>query len=253
MRARQISEILERFAPIGTAEEWDNPGYCIGSPDQEIRGVMVAFDCTPEVVEEAASSGCDMIVTHHPLIFQGLKKINSGDPVGKAVEAAIRNGIVVYAAHTNADKAPEGVNWLMAKRMHLVDAKPLDESGIGLVGELPITLSCPQFIDSVMASFHLQHLRHSKPLDCKVQRVALCSGSGGSLLEAAISSGAQAYVTADLSYHQFFCPDGFIVLDIGHFESESEIVDKFIEVLNENLHTFAVRKAERIINPINYR
>jgi dinuclear metal center YbgI/SA1388 family protein len=253
MRARQISDILEKFAPIGTAEEWDNPGYCIGSPDKEVRGVLVAFDCTADVVEEAAAKGCDMIVTHHPLIFHGVKKIRTDDPVGKAIDAAIRHGITVYAAHTNADKAPEGVNRLMAKRLRLQDAVPFDESGIGLVGKLPIALDCPQFIEQVMADFRLEHIRYSKPTACKIERVALCSGSGGSLLESALSSGAQAYVTADISYHEFFCPDGFIVLDIGHFESEVEIVDKFIEVLKENLHTFAVRKAETIINPINYR
>ncbi|MCI2083055.1 MAG: Nif3-like dinuclear metal center hexameric protein [Bacteroidales bacterium] len=253
MKAGEIADILEEFAPVGSAEEWDNPGFCVGSPLQEVKGVTVAFDCTADVVDDAVKNGCDMVVTHHPLIFRGIKKIYPEDPVGNTIGMAIRNGVAVYAAHTNADKAEGGVNTLMAGRMGLKDMSSLDESGIGLVGTLPSEMDCGGFIDMLMKAFSLQHIRYSDPVNCMIRRVALCSGSGGSLIGSALASGAQAYVTGDVSYHEFFCPDNFLIADIGHFESEIGIVDKIIEILKENLHNFVIRKSDRINNPIHYR
>ena len=112
MKVREIAAAIEAFAPLGTQESWDNAGLCIGSPDAGVRAVLVGFDCTPALVREAVDRGADMIVTHHPLIFGGLRRIDPDDPVGAAVYLAIRHGIAVYAAHTNADKAVGGVNTL---------------------------------------------------------------------------------------------------------------------------------------------
>ena len=110
MKVGDITAVLEAFAPLRIQESWDNSGLIIGSPEDEVHGVLVGFDCTPALIDEAVEKGCDMVVTHHPLIFKGLKRIAPDDPVGAAVYLAIRHGIAIYAAHTNADKAPEGVN-----------------------------------------------------------------------------------------------------------------------------------------------
>ena len=115
MTVRDIVEAIEQFAPLSIQEGWDNSGLCIGAPGDEVHGVLVGFDCTPELIDEAVEKGCDMVVTHHPLIFKGLKRIQGGDPVSDAVIKAVRAGVAVYAAHTTADKVIAGVSGAMAR------------------------------------------------------------------------------------------------------------------------------------------
>ena len=252
MKAREIAALLEEFAPLGTQESWDNAGICIGSPDAEVHGVLVGFDCTPALLREAVARGADMVVTHHPLIFNGLRRIDPADPVGEAVGLAIRHGIVVYAAHTNADKAEGGVNTLMAAQLGLTDARPLDESRLAFIGTLPAGMSGEAFCTHVKACFDLQMLRCSAPVP-EVRRVATSCGAGSSFAEQAFAAGADAFVTADVSYHHFFVPQGRMILDIGHWESEVAIVSKFVSILQKKLPKFAVYTATRENNnPIHY-
>ena len=252
MKAREIAAVLEEFAPLPSQEPWDNAGICIGSPEADVHAVLVGFDCTPALLQEAVARGADMVVTHHPLIFGGLKRIDPDDPVGAAVILAIRHGIVVYAAHTNADKAPGGVNTLMAERLGLVEPEPLDESGLGFIGLLPEPMEGNAFCHYVKERFSLRTLRCSAPI-AKVFRVATSCGAGSSFAEAAFRAGADAFVTGDVSYHHFFVPEGRMILDIGHWESEVEIVEKFVSILQKKMPTFAVYTTTRKNNnPIYY-
>ena len=252
MKAAQIASVIEAFAPLSTQESWDNAGFCIGSPRAEVHGVMVGFDCTPALVRAAAARGAEMIVTHHPLIFGGLKRIDPDDPVGEAVMLAVRHGIVVYAAHTNADKAEGGVNTLMAGRLKLDNPQPLDDSGLALIGSLPAPMDGEAFCCYVKQCFSLKVLRSSAPVS-EVRCVATSCGSGSSFAEQAFRAGAQAFVTGDVSYHRFAVPDGRMILDIGHWESEIAIVSKFVSVLQKNLPNFAVYTATpENNNPIYY-
>lgn len=138
MTVGEITRALEAFAPLDIQESWDNSGLLIGSPQDPVHGVLVGFDCTPELIEEAVEKGCDMVVTHHPLIFKGIRRINSGDPVGAAVMKAVQKGVAVYAAHTTADKVIGGVSGAMARRLDLKDVEFLEPGpegfGLGLVG-----------------------------------------------------------------------------------------------------------------------
>ena len=257
MKVRDIIQVIESFAPLSIQEKWDNSGLCIGSQDAEVTSVLLGLDCTPELVDEAIECGADMIVTHHPLIFSGLKKINSEDPVGEAVVKAIRAGIAVYAAHTNADKVIEGVSGAMAARLSLTDVEVLDEdgegTGLGAVGNLPEPMDATEAIAYVKERFGLKVMKASRPLTEKISRVALCGGSGGSLIGAALRSGAQLYISGDISYHNFFTPKGFMLMDIGHYESEKEIVDILFSLIKKNFPTFAVRITQNInSNPIYY-
>ena len=252
MKAFEIAQIIERFAPLETAAEWDNTGFCLGSPQQEVKAVLVGFDCTPALVREAVRRGADMIVTHHPLIFRGIKKILPDTFLGEIISLAIKHDIVVYSAHTNADKALGGVNTLMAERLGLLDCSVLSEDGFGLVGRLPKAMPAEEFVAFVKKQFSLQVVRSSSLTDKPIEKVALCSGSGGSLIPEALASGADAYICGDVSYHQFFTEKDFLLLDIGHFESEIDIVDKLISVLEEKNSTFAVLRTETDYNPIHY-
>ena len=257
MKVRDITTEIEAFAPLSNQEVWDNSGLCIGSQDDEVHGVLLGLDCTPELVDEAVRRGCDMIVTHHPLIFGGLKKINREDPVGEAVMKAISKGIAVYASHTAADKVPDGVSGAMASRLNLLNQRILDEdrpgSGLGIVGDLPGDMESEDFVALVKKQFNLKVVKCSHPLDGPIRTVAVCGGSGSSLIEQAMASGAQAYVTGDVTYHHFFTGKDFMILDIGHYESEREIVDVLFSLLTKKFPNFAVRVSENInSNPIFY-
>ena len=257
VKVRDIIKVIEDFAPLSLQEGWDNSGLCIGSPDAPVTSVLLGLDCTPELVDEAVECGADMIITHHPLIFSGLKKISPDDMVGAAVIKAIKAGISIYAAHTSADKVIAGVSGAMAARLGLVNVSILDEdgdgTGLGVVGDLPEPLSAEEAVRVVKERFGLKVMRTSRPIEGSVSRVAMCGGSGGSLIKAAKASGAQLYISGDISYHNFFTPEGFMIMDIGHYESEKDIVEILFSLLRKNFPTFAVRITQNIYsNPIFY-
>ena len=259
MKVKEIIAVLEAFAPLRIQEDWDNSGLIIGSPDDEVHGVLVGFDCSVELIREAVEKGCDLVVTHHPLIFKGLRRIDGRDPVGAAVMLAIRSGVAVYAAHTTADKVMAGVSGAMARRLELQHVRilvPEDDGtvGLGCIGELPRPMNGREVLRYVQEKFGLRFIKSSRPLDTPVETVAVLGGSGGSEVGTARSKGAQLYLTADLSYHQFFTPDGFMVMDIGHFESEVEIVDVLLAEIRKNFPTFACCKSAALdrSNPVHY-
>ena len=258
MTVGEITRVLEAFAPLDIQESWDNSGLLIGSPEDPVHGVLVGFDCTPELIEEAVEKGCDLVVTHHPLIFKGIRRINGGDPVGAAVMKAVQKGVAVYAAHTTADKVIGGVSGAMARRLGLKDVEFLEPGpegfGLGCVGNWAEPKTGKEALAFVKECFGLQIIRSSKPLESPIRRVALMGGSGGGELGSALRAGAQLYITADVSYHNFFTPEGFMVMDIGHFESEVEIVDIFLAQIRKNFPNFASYKSAALdrSNPVHY-
>ena len=257
MKVKDIIAVIEEFAPLSIQEGWDNSGLCVGSPEDEVTSALFALDCTEQLVDEAVACGADMIITHHPLIFSGLKKISPQDQVGAAVIKAIKNGIAIYAAHTNADKVIAGVSGAMAAKLGLTDVQILDEdgdgTGLGVVGDLSQPLTADEAVALVKEKFGLKMLKASSPSDGLISRVAMCGGSGGSLIGAARRSGAQLYISGDISYHNFFTPEGFMIMDIGHYESEIEIVNILFSLIRKNFPTFAVRITQNInSNPIYY-
>lgn len=258
MKVRDITSVIESFAPLSIQESWDNSGLIIGSPEQEVNGVLLGFDCTADLVDEAVECGADMIVTHHPLIFGGIKRISPEDPVGLAVLKAAASGIAVYAAHTSADKVLDGVSGAMARRLGLLNVRVLDEEsggyGLGAVGDLPAPMEGKDFIEYVKSKFSLKVARCSRVPDVPVRKVAMCGGSGGSLIGNAHEAGAQAYLCGDISYHHFFTTKDFMVMDIGHFEGEVEIVEILFSLLRKNFPNFAIYTSVRLetSNPVYY-
>ena len=256
-KVKDVTKVIEEFAPLSIQEKWDNSGLCVGSHEASVSSVLFGLDCTPELVDEAIECGADMIVTHHPLIFSGLKKISPDDMVGEAVFKAIKAGISIYAAHTNADKVIAGVSGAMAAKLGLKNVEILSEdgegTGLGVVGELPQPMTAQQIVEVVKDRFALKTVKASKPVEGKISKVTLCGGSGSSLISAARSVGAQLYISGDISYHNFFTPEDFMLMDIGHYESEIEIVDILFSLVKKNFPTFAVRITQNMhSNPIYY-
>ena len=252
VKAFELVAPIEQFAPLAQQEKWDNCGFCIGDPQQEVSKALIALDCTEGVVDEAIACGADIIITHHPLIFSGVKKISPQNWLGRVICKAISNGIVIYAAHTNMDKAAGGVSGLMAQKLGLQDCEALLPDSFGIVGNMEDGLDVEEFVAKVKEAFGVDVIRCSAPVEGKISRVAVCGGSGRSFIPEAMASGAQVYVTGDITYHEFYTEKGFMVMDIGHYSSEYGIVGLFANILSENFPTFAVSISKENNNPIYY-
>lgn len=259
MKIRDITAAIEEFAPLGLQESYDNAGLVVGRPDAEVHKALLAVDVTEEVIAEAVAEGCDLIITHHPVIFHPLKRLNSASYTERCVEAAIRHGVALYAAHTNLDSTPEGMSWRVGHMLSLGSMRVLETSaagggaGFGVVGELPAAQSSEEFMHHVMQRFGVQALRHSDMVCDTVRRVAICTGAGGSLIGEALAADADIYLTADLRYNDFMRHENrMILVDMGHFESEYCAIEILFDILSKKLPIFAIRKSVRSRNPVNY-
>ena len=258
MKVREVTAVIEAFAPLSLQESYDNAGLIVGRLDDEVHKALLAVDVSEEVIAEAVEEGCDMIITHHPIIFHPMKRFNSASSTERCVEEAIRRGIVLYAAHTNLDSTPQGMSWRVAqilglKNIEVMQPTGVDGAGFGVVGELEEETASQLFMRRVMEQFDVKALRHSDIVKSSVRKVAICTGSGGSLIDVARNSGADIYLTADLKYNDFMRHENSIILaDMGHFESEYCAIQLLFDVLSKNLCIFAVRKSARSRNPVNY-
>ena len=233
-------------------EDYDNSGYLFGDGNTPYHGALVALDLTESVVEEAVAQGLNLIVTHHPFIFSGVKRLTEHSATGRMVLRLAQEKIAVYAAHTNLDNLPWGVNAALAEHLKLSNLqilKPLDghhDCGAGMVGELSAAEECDAYLQQVKSALGLPTLRCSAHDSRKpVRRVAFCGGSGSEFIHDALIAKADLYLTADLKYHDFQRTDGRMVLcDVGHYESEQFAKDIIFRVVLRNFSNFAVRYSE---------
>jgi dinuclear metal center YbgI/SA1388 family protein len=364
MLVADIIRVLEQIAPPALQESYDNAGLITGRRDMEVRGVLVCLDSTEAIIREAALRGCNMVVAHHPIIFKGLKRLTGSTYAERAVELAIREGIAIYAIHTNLDNVLyRGVNQRIGARLGLQDLRILapmreqlfkletfvphahadvvrealfaagggtignydacsfnlsgtgtfrpgagsnpfvgtagvihreeetyiqmiaprhreaaliqalkaahpyeevayqvlpllnewQESGSGLIGQLPEAMESEAFLKHVQQAMELPGIRLAIGPQKHIKRVALCGGAGSFLTKKALQAGADAYITADVKYHEFFDQEEQMwLLDIGHFESEQYTINLIVEVLNENFPKFAVLSQDTNTNPVKY-
>jgi dinuclear metal center YbgI/SA1388 family protein len=259
MKISEIIEKLELFAPPGYQENYDNSGLIAGNTSADCTGVLVSLDCTTNVIREAIEKKCNLIVSHHPLIFQGIKNITQGTEQGRALYAAITNEITIYAIHTNLDNIIMGVNASIADKIGLINReilrprKEMPSTGSGLIGLLKHPVSGKQLLQDLQQAFGIPVIRHSKLRDAPVSRVALCGGAGSFLIINALQAGADFFISADIRYHDFFSSEGkMVIADIGHFESEQFTMDLLCKVILEKYPNFAVLKSGTETNPVNY-
>lgn len=247
-----IMEIMEAIAPAHLARQWDNVGLQIGDPDWTVASVEVALDPTLEVMRNAARNGTDLLITHHPLIFRPLKRIDLRSGQGAVIEMAMTRRIAVFAAHTNLDAAIGGVNDILALRLGLVDVVPLAAGsarghchdtagekgpGLGRVGRLPQPAALGDFARMVQDRLELDAVKLSGDPQLQVQLAAVCSGSGSGLMKDFFAGDAQVYVSGDLNYHNAIdaVAAGRGLIDVGHFASEFIMVDALAGRLRERL------------------
>lgn len=363
MNISEIISVIEDFAPLSLQESFDNAGLLVGESDQDINGVLLCLDVTEDIIDEAVDTGAGLVISHHPVIFRGIKKLTGTNFTERVVLKAIRKNIAIYAAHTNIDNVWGGVNSRItekiglkktkilspskgmlrklvvfvpkdhatrvrdaifdagaghigeydqcsfnldgegsfrgssksdpyagrAGRLHferesrietiypaylekqviksMINAHPYEEvaydiyalqnewgrAGLGMVGDLDQPFDVVDFLNLLKTVFNVAYIRHTKMPRKKISRVALCGGSGSSLISFARRSGADVYVSGDFNYHDFFEADGrMMIADIGHFESEQFTMEIFHDLLTKKFPNFAVHFSDVITNPIHY-
>lgn len=266
MKIIDAIQVLEQHAPLAYQEPYDNAGLLTGNPQDSCTGILCTLDATEAVIHEAVERGCNMVVAHHPIVFSGLKSITGKHYVEKAIIAAIKNNIAIYAIHTNLDNIRNGVNDRIADQLGLVNrtilspkqGSPSDTSamttiGSGLLAELPEPMAEIHFLHMLKTSFELELVRHTTLLNKPIQKVAICGGAGSFLTQKALESGAQIFITSDVKYHEFFeANDQMVLADIGHWESEQYTSDLLVDLLQAKFPTFAVLKSGTRTNPVHY-
>ncbi|MEM8764873.1 MAG: Nif3-like dinuclear metal center hexameric protein [Bacteroidota bacterium] len=363
MTVKDVGQILEGLAPLKHAEDFDNVGLLVGNANAEVSGILVTLDTLENVVDEAVEKKCNLIVSFHPILFSGIKKLTGATYVERVLIKCIAHGISIYCVHTALDNSPLGVNHKICEVLGLqntevlipkkgtlkklttyvpeakadevaqalfeagagamgkyqdcsfrtsgtgtfkamegaspakgnvgkhhqepevqlnmvysfelehkivralLEAHPYEEVayelitldnpqpylGMGRVGTLPEPLSETNFLELLKEKFNLNMVRHSQFLEKPIQKVAVLGGSGAFAIGAAKAAGADAFMTADLKYHQFFQAENQILLtDVGHFESEQFTKQLLVDYLTKKMPSFAVSLAESITNPIKY-
>jgi dinuclear metal center YbgI/SA1388 family protein len=363
MKLQELCSFLDSAIPLSFQEGYDNSGLQVGLPDKEISSALITLDVTEEVLDEAGLYGCDVIISHHPVIFNAIKRLSGRTLTEKIVLKAVKQDVAIYSAHTSLDALSNGVSRKMAEKLKLgnirvlvplrnrllklvtyvpekhlekvreaifsagagkigdydncsfisegtgsfrggentkpfagekgklhfekefkletvmfshLKGKVIDallethpyedvaydvyalendniEAGMGCYGELAEPVAEKDFLAHLSSVFSAKGIRYSKPLGKKIKKIALCGGAGGSLLNDAIASGADAYVTADIRYHSYFETGNKILLaDIGHYESEKFSAEILHDLIIKKFPTFAVRFSEINTNPINY-
>ena len=260
MKIRQVLSALEQFAPLPLQESWDNDGLQLGLTEAEVSGALLCLDVNEAIIDEAISKGCNLIVSHHPLLFRGLKQISGADYVQRCVIKAIKHDIVIISMHTNMDNALDGVNWKIAERLGLKDCKffaqkTVDglEAGSGVVGELPSEMDARAFIELVKKQFGVQCAQCNALLERPIRKVAICGGAGDFLLPDAISQDADAFITGEMHYHQYFGTEQQIqICVIGHYQSEQFTSEIFRDIILKECPDVRTEIAETCTNPIYY-
>lgn len=238
-----LFQILDDIAPPYLAESWDHVGpQIIPTADAEVRAVIVCLDCTRSVLEEASACGADLIIAHHPLIFTPMDKLIHGRYPCNLIFDIIRIGIGLFVMHTNLDKAAGGINDRLAHLVGLKDVSPLvphpgheQESGLGRIGMLARPTKLSLMCEDLRKQLAPSSLRMVGSADALVQRIAVCSGSGASLIHEAIDCGADALLTGDVKYHQAMEAQGLgmALIDAGHFATERIVVPLLKERLEK--------------------
>jgi dinuclear metal center YbgI/SA1388 family protein len=363
MKVKDICSYLDSRIPLSFQESYDNSGLQVGDPEKEIDSAIVTFDVTEDVIDEAINKGCGLIVSHHPVIFDRIKKLSGNAFTNRILIKAIKNDISIYSSHTNLDIINGGVSFKMASllglkninvlsplkdkllklvtfvpeehlekvrkalfdagagaignydncsfickgegsfrpgentnpfigkkgithigseikietvilsclkdkvisallRVHPYEEVAYDiyklenvypEAGLGCVGEFTESIDEKKFLELLLTTFKSEGIRTSSVTNKKIKRVSVCGGAGISLLNEAVASGSQAFVTGDIKYHNFFDVDNRLLLvDIGHFESEKFSIEILYDLIIKNFPKFAVRFSEINTNPINY-
>ena len=266
----QVVDALEHYAPLPLQEGYDNAGLQVGLTEAvEVSGALLCLDVTEAVVDEAIRKGCNLIVSHHPLIFRKLARISDENYVQRTVRKAIKNDITIVSMHTNMDAAMGGVNFKIAEKLGLRNLrffggeKEIDgvKGGEGVIGEITDEtdtlhadgIAADDLVLMLRERFQVECVQCNQLLRRSIRKVALCGGAGSFLLDAAIAAGADAFITGEMHYHEFFGHEQEIqICVIGHYQSEQFTSEIFRSIITEKCPGVKCEISEINTNPIIY-
>ena len=239
MKVKELTEWLENKYPAKAAEHWDNVGLLVGDDEAEVSHIFLALDLTEETLEEAIQAGADMIITHHPMIFGGIKKINNHDFTGRKIMRLIRNNISYYAMHTNfdvmgmADAAADELKLQNREVLDITFEDDIAKEGFGRLGDLPYPMTVDECAAYVKERFHLQAVKVFGQGSQQLVRAAISPGSGKSMIAPALGKGADVLITGDIDHHEGIdaVEQGMAVIDAGHYGLEKIFVPYLQEYL----------------------
>lgn len=259
LKVKDIAQAIEEFAPKQLQESYDNAGLQVGDPEMTVSAALLCLDVTEDVLNEALERHCNLIVSHHPLLFKGLKEVTGRTATERIVIRAIKENLAIYSAHTNLDSAWEGVSYEIAHILNLHNISVLEpkaenpSTGLGVIGDIQ-PLPKLEFLRKIKEAFKVKCLRYSaQSPQLVVRRVAICGGAGASLIKGAINAGADIIITGDVKYHDFTTYGlDIIIADIGHYESELCSEKILSRIIREKYPDTVTYFAESESNPIKY-
>jgi len=244
-KLQDILNLLDEMAPFSMAEEWDNSGLQVGSLSLEVKRILVALDPTLKAVRNASERKAQLLLTHHPLIFNALSCINSDIYPGDVITEALKRDVSIVAAHTNLDAAKGGINHILANILGLQDVDVLSEIndsgdhevGIGRIGSLPRPMRLSDVIEIIKDVFDLKKLMVMGHKDKKIGKIAVVGGAGGGMAPLASRKGADLLVTGDIKHHEALLAEtmGLALIDGGHFYTEKKALSLFADLLRDRL------------------
>ena len=247
MEIRELIEKLEEKYPLELQEEWDNSGLQIGNTNNELKNILISLDLEDKGVDFAIKNNCNLIITHHPYLFRGTKSIDLSDSFYNRLEKVIKNDITVFSMHTNLDIANDGLNDNLCELLNIDNTKILElekETGLGRYGNISQS-TATDFAEKVKEKLKAEQLICYGDMDKLVSKVAVCGGSGSSLLEDALARDCDLMITGDVSYHMAmdYSDKGLVIIDAGHFASENHVIYKLKEVLegmtDKDIYTYS--------------
>jgi len=256
MKIKELQNVIEKRCPLSLQEEWDNSGIQIFAGKDDIKTVMTAMEITTKVIDEAIGEGADIIITHHPLFFSPVKRVDCNDVTGNLAIRLIRAGISVYSVHTPFDKCDGGNNDYLAGMLHLLNIRRMETDSSGYCREGTIDGDCniSEYAQQICKwlSLDRNEIRICGDSEAAVHKVGLCTGAGSEFIYAAKEAGCDLFVTGDVKYHtaQTAKEMKLNLLDIGHYGSEKIFAANMASYLRENTDLEIITSKENI-NPFD--
>lgn len=275
MKIIEVVNALERFAPLPLQEDYDNAGLQVGLTAADVSGALLCLDVTEQVVDEAVANGCNLIVSHHPLIFHRLSCISDADYVQRTVMKAIEHKVAIVSMHTNLDAAEGGVNFKIAEKLGLCDVRFIGKTqtatapqpfgagtpgtttevrgGEGVIGRFAEPKAADDFLLLLKQRFDVECVMANELLRRPIATVALCGGAGDFLLPVAVKAGADAFLTGEMHYHQYFGYEQRVqIAVIGHYQSEQYTKEILRDIIQRDCPGVRCVMSAINTNPILY-
>lgn len=255
MTVKNVLDYINTISPLSTAEKFDNVGLLVGNAAEEVTGICTCLDITNDIIDEAAKKNANLIVSHHPVIFDPLKSVSVGTPVYNL----IRNGISAICVHTNFDMSEGGVNDALLELLGFESSEVLEEVspnglGFGAVCDLTFGFTAKTLAEHCKNALYLESVKYSSGIKTEIHRVAVCSGSGGSFMDSAIEKGCDALITGDIKHNVWVdaINSNFVLIDAGHFGTEKCASHRLATLLSRRFLDITVFSAESEKEPCDY-